>query len=288
MFKNDINVNVDVNIDFDPYDILGLEKDPEIPINIIKKQFYKLSLQFHPDRLSKKSSENDINYQNMIIAYNILSDSKKRLEYHKHFPSDHYQLSHSSKALYKVNKKTNKKINLKKFNLDFLKKIKQQDAENLQLFVDLSLNPNDIENQFKILHPETKFETNYKQSKLSYDNFKLEIENLIETRNKELIKPTKLFKTFDNTIFNNYFCNNKRKSQIIKYETPEPSDIIKNNYIVNSEKFRLEYELPSNPDNKYNLKEIDHQITKTEKISLDEFDKKLKDYINNRDLIYKQ
>ena len=53
MFKNDINVNIDININFDPYEILGLEKDPNTPIHTIKKQFYKLSLIYHPDRLLK-------------------------------------------------------------------------------------------------------------------------------------------------------------------------------------------------------------------------------------------
>ena len=42
--------HVQSNIDFDPYQILNLNNDPDIPIEVIKKQFYKLSLKYHPDR----------------------------------------------------------------------------------------------------------------------------------------------------------------------------------------------------------------------------------------------
>ena len=50
----------------------------------------------------------------------------------------------------------------------FLKKIDKHDEENLKLFMDLSLNEADIENQFRILHPETQFITNFNMPKAGY------------------------------------------------------------------------------------------------------------------------
>lgn len=66
------------------YEILNLE--PEANLYDIKKQFRKLSVKFHPDKIDKNLPQTEINklnklYEKITYAFNILTDDKKRREY---------------------------------------------------------------------------------------------------------------------------------------------------------------------------------------------------------------
>jgi DnaJ homolog subfamily B member 4 len=57
------------------YDILQVDSDA--PSDVIKKQYRKLSLDFHPDRPNGNAAK----FKELNEAYEILSDSKKRKQY---------------------------------------------------------------------------------------------------------------------------------------------------------------------------------------------------------------
>jgi len=64
----------------DYYEVLGISKDTQI--NEIKSQYRKLALKFHPDR--NKSSEAAEHFKEILEAYAVLSDTKKRQLYDQH------------------------------------------------------------------------------------------------------------------------------------------------------------------------------------------------------------
>ena len=99
-----------VKIDFDPYNMLGLKNDPDLPLSIIKKKFYQLSLKYHPDKMEIDDSFDD--YQKIITSYNILRNKKLRTNYHQQFPLDHYHLKTKLRSLIlRCNKNVNKSLN---------------------------------------------------------------------------------------------------------------------------------------------------------------------------------
>lgn len=66
------------------YEILNLE--PESSLYEIKKQFRKLSVKFHPDKIDKDITQNEKHklvkiYEKIVYAYEILSNEKTRREY---------------------------------------------------------------------------------------------------------------------------------------------------------------------------------------------------------------
>jgi curved DNA-binding protein CbpA len=66
------------------YEILNLE--PEATLYEIKKQFRKLSVKYHPDKIDKNLTENEKNkllklYEKITYAFDILSNEKTRREY---------------------------------------------------------------------------------------------------------------------------------------------------------------------------------------------------------------
>lgn len=68
------------------YSVLGIEK--AAPLNEIKKAYYKLAKEFHPDKhlnLPSKAFKNRLNsiFSRLTAIYKILSDTKKRVEYDK-------------------------------------------------------------------------------------------------------------------------------------------------------------------------------------------------------------
>lgn len=239
------------NIDFDPYTILGLKNDPEIPLSIIKKKFYQLSLKYHPDKIESDDLMED--YQKIITAYNILRNDKLRKNYHQQYPLDHYHLKtkiNYEKSQQKIAGKHNNIFNSESFNRDFLNQISDQDRNNIDLFVAMNMTPSDIDDQFRYLHPESKFDSNYVENKKSYDNFQQQIDNLEEKRRLELneIHPVKILNNYDPKEFNNQFNVNKNKHyQIIKYEQPVEYNSLHNGFFINDKQFIKEYELPENP-----------------------------------------
>jgi len=72
----------------DLYEILQLKKEADA--KEIKKNYRKLALKCHPDKLKKNSSEKEKNEANVLwqkisIAYDILSNEKSRAKYDSNF-----------------------------------------------------------------------------------------------------------------------------------------------------------------------------------------------------------
>jgi len=83
----DDNENVEVQLaqpDFeslDPYSVLGVPK--QATIHLIKKTYFKLSKQYHPDRLTSLPNQQDAHttFTAIANAYEFLMDHDKRREY---------------------------------------------------------------------------------------------------------------------------------------------------------------------------------------------------------------
>lgn len=273
-------------IEFDPYLVLGLKNDPNTPLSVIKKKFYQLSLKYHPDKIESDDLIED--YEKIIMAYNILRNDKLRKNYHQQYPLDHYHLKtklnyeNSSKKCEQV---STKEFNRKSFNREFLSQISDQDKNNIDLFVSMNMTPSDIDDQFKYLHPESKFDNNYVENKKSYDVFQQQLEKLEEKRRNDLdnTHPVKILDQFDSKEFNNQFNVNKNKQyHIIKYVKPVEYNSYENGFLIDDEKFTKEYELPVNP-NEYidSDKYINNYII--EPISTQEFMDQLEMLKKNRD-----
>uniref|UniRef100_A0A6C0LZA5 J domain-containing protein n=1 Tax=viral metagenome TaxID=1070528 RepID=A0A6C0LZA5_9ZZZZ len=273
-------------IEFDPYLVLGLKNDPNTPLSVIKKKFYQLSLKYHPDKIESDDLIED--YEKIITAYNILRNDKLRKNYHQQYPLDHYHLKtklnyeNSSKKCEQV---STKEFNRKSFNREFLSQISDQDKNNIDLFVSMNMTPSDIDDQFKYLHPESKFDSNYIENKKSYDVFQQQLEKLEEKRRNDLdnTHPVKILDQFDSKEFNNQFNVNKNKHyHIIKYVKPVEYNSYENGFLIDDEKFTKEYELPVNP-NEYidSDKYINNYII--EPISTQEFMDQLEMLKKNRD-----
>ena len=249
-----------IKINFDPYNILGLKNCQDTPLSVIKKKFYQLSLKYHPDKIQSDDCLED--YQKIITAYNILRNDKYRKNYHQQYPLDHYHLKtklnyeNSSKECEQI---LTKEFNRNSFNKEFLSRISDQDKNNIDLFISMNMTPSDIDDQFKYLHPESKFDSNYVENKKSYDAFQQQILKLEEKRRLELndLHPTKILKNYNPWDFNNQFNVNKNKLyHIIKYEEPVEYNNFTSRFLLDDVKFTREYELPINPikytnNNKY-------------------------------------
>lgn len=72
-----------VSTDTGLYDALNVQRDATL--NMIKKQYRKLALQYHPDRNSgKEKQQAEIKFKQISEAYEILSDPEKRQVYDKY------------------------------------------------------------------------------------------------------------------------------------------------------------------------------------------------------------
>jgi curved DNA-binding protein CbpA len=245
-----------ISQDFNPYQTLGFKQDSEIPLSVIKKRFYQLSIKYHPDKIntlsdgsSRATHTQEIpKYQEIIIAYNILRDEKLRKDYHQQYPANHYQLKHLPRKMkYKLSKKKYRVP--ENFNLEFLQSISKRDQDNIDMYINLGFNQSDIDDQFRVLHPETKFDSNYTCHMQEYSDFQKEINKLVEKRRLQdnVIQPVKIIDKYNADIFHQQFLINKRNSQIIKYREPLPFNKLFNQYMYNDPEFSQEYVLPDNP-----------------------------------------
>jgi curved DNA-binding protein CbpA len=276
-----------IQINFNPYLILGLKNSPDIPLSVIKKKFYQLSLKYHPDKIESDDSLEE--YQQIITAYNILRNDKYRKNYHQQYPLDHYHLK--TKLSYQQSKNETKNKNYQNqfdpniFNQEFLKNLSDQDKNNIDLFIAMNMTPSDIDDQFRYLHPETKFENNYIENKKSYDDFQQQIVTLEEKRRLELndLHPVKILDQFNPKEFNNQFNVNKNKHyQIIKYEKPVEYNSFEKSFLINDEQFTQEYELPNNPQEYTDSKKNRNDYI-IESMSQEEFLDQLEILKKNRD-----
>lgn len=66
--------------DIDPYEVLGLKKSATS--SEIKKSYHKAALKHHPDKVpAEQREEADATFKDIVFAYGILSDAKKRKLY---------------------------------------------------------------------------------------------------------------------------------------------------------------------------------------------------------------
>ena len=65
----------------DPYSVLGVPK--QATFRLIKKTYFKLSRQFHPDRRTLLPNQQDAHttFTAIANAYEVLKDTEKRREY---------------------------------------------------------------------------------------------------------------------------------------------------------------------------------------------------------------
>ena len=269
----------------DQLKILELDINTKYQPHEIKKQFYKLSNKYHPDRFSNTFYPKEIKerYQNIIIAYKNICYNDKQNTNNK-IPLDHNGL----RFINKIDKKSTIVKELPNdFNSRFFDLINREDRENIKLYFDLGMTDSDIENQFNLLYPDQEIKNN---NEIYNKNLKI-LKDIIKDRENDFnkLKPKKIL---NNENFNIQFTQNKNtnKLDLIKYEKPQNEKFylheigLDNLYKINNTKFDLENKLPDNP-NKLFL--IDDSITvgKDIKLTKKEFDVKLNQLINERNKI---
>ena len=275
----------------DYYSVLELDDTTIYSIYSLKKQFYKLSSRYHPDRYVNELYPDSVKdkYKSIVIAYNYLKSncfkSLKNDDLATITPKDHNALKFINKIdIYDIDIDIdNKNVDSSKFNEDFLKNISEDDNSNLKLFLELGLSEQDIDNQFSLLHPEPK---TIKENEL-YHKSTLKLEEIVNQRQENIVNylPNNII-TAKN--LNSEFIYNKTKhSCIIKYNKPDNEKYYLNNseidnfHLVNDEVFIKEYDLPNNPTEIT----LDKKIIEEEpigKISVENFNISLKKLINSR------
>ena len=272
------------------YSVLELDDTIIYSVHSLKKQFYKLSSRYHPDRFINNMYPDSIKekYTSIVIAYNYLksnylkSINNDTLAGTGSTPKDHNALKFINKiGIY--NKDIDNSIDNNKFNEEFLKNISEEDNSNLKLFLELGLSEQDIDNQFSLLHPEPK---TIKENEL-YQESTVKLEKIVNQRQKDIINylPNKII---DEKNLNSEFMYNKTKrNTIIKYNKPDNEKYYLNNskidnfHLVNDAVFIKEYDLPNNPTEIIRDKNI---IEKEPigKISVKDFNVSLEELIKSR------
>jgi curved DNA-binding protein CbpA len=173
----------------DYYSVLELDDSTIYSVIRLKKQFYKLSSRYHPDRFINNMYPDSIKekYTSIVIAYNYLKSNCFKLLKNEDLatstPKDHTALKFINKIdIYDVDI-DNKNVDNSKFNEDFLKNISEEDNSNLKLFLELGLSEQDIDNQFSLLHPEPK---TIKENGL-YQESTLKLEKIFNQRQEEIV-----------------------------------------------------------------------------------------------------
>jgi len=261
------------------YKILELDDKTEYPFETIKKQFYKLSIRYHPDKFKDNYSLNiQEKYKSIInayneIKYNFVNKSKK-------ISNNHEGLKFLSKKKIKLDLDLSMLIKEKGLNKIFLENIDDEDKNNIKLYLDLNLSEYDIENQFKLLHPDKK---DIDEIKLHKDT-KIKIDDIKKQREISLndLMPKKIV---DNSNFNSQFLINKAKyKKIIKYNKPD-----NNKFYHLSGKLKTHFDIKSEEvDSFINPKVIINKkikLEELEKLTEKEFSLNLKKLIKLRDEI---
>lgn len=273
----------------DYYSVLELDDTTIYSVISLKKQFYKLSSRYHPDRFINNMYPDSIKekYTSIVIAYNYLKSNcfktLKNEDLATSTPKDHNALKFINKIDIYDKNIDNKNVDSSKFNEEFLKNISEEDNSNLKLFLELGLSEQDIDNQFSLLHPEPK---TIKENEI-YQESTLKLKQIINQRQEDIVNylPNKII---DEKDLNSEFIYNKTKySTIIKYNKPDNEKYYLNNskidtfHLVDDEVFIKEYDLPDNP-----IKIIeDKNIIDEEpvgKISIENFNISLEKLINSR------
>lgn len=91
---------------YDPYEVLGLERDASM--EEIKMAYKDLAIANHPDR-NRGDKEKTMRFKAICIAYEILSDPKKRQEYNQNYSATHLNMRETSIKTIADQEKTHKK-----------------------------------------------------------------------------------------------------------------------------------------------------------------------------------
>ena len=273
----------------DYYSVLELDDSTIYSVIRLKKQFYKLSSRYHPDRFISSMYPDSVKdkYTSIVIAYNYLKSncfkSLKNEDLATITPKDHNALKFINKINIYDKNIDNKDVDSSKFNEEFLKNISEEDNSNLKLFLELGLSEQDIDNQFSLLHPEPK---TIKENEI-YHESTLKLKQIINQRQEDIANylPNKII---DEKDLNSEFIYNKTKhSAIIKYNKPDNEKYYLNNsridtfHLVDDEVFIKEYDLPNNPTEIRVDKDIIHEEL-IGKINVENFNISLKKLINSR------
>ena len=148
------NLNIEDIIDIDLYEVLNVSKD--INNSDLKKQYKKMILLYHPDK-NDDENNNEI-FELITLSYNILINKELRQMYNN--------------------------LRDTRNEWDFIK-LKKQTKE---------LIPNNENKNFNLINEELNNKHGYKPDNkiLNIDEFNIQLNNLINERNKELIKYKKL------------------------------------------------------------------------------------------------
>lgn len=262
------------------YTVLELTPEWEYSKQQLKKQFYKLSSRYHPDRFQKRDYTLEIKnkYIRIIEAYNYLKSLEKE-DITSDLPHDHSALKFINK-INMENKKT--KAIPEDFNEVFLESISGEDTINLKLFFELGLSEQDIDVQFVLLHPNSQTIVDNKV----YLNNDLKLKDYIKQRELE-IQDSLPKNILSSEKLNSQFKKNREQGMsVVRYSEPDNDKFymmggIDNTYRVDDELFRKEYDLPKNPDT---LFDIDKNMNcRDDKLDIDMFNKKLDELISERD-----
>jgi len=272
----------------DYYSVLELDDTIIYSVHSLKKQFYKLSSRYHPDRFINNMYPDSIKekYTSIVIAYNYLKSNYLKSMNNDTLatstPKDHNALKFINNISI-CNKNIDNTIDNSKFNEEFLKNISEEDNSNLKLFLELGLSEQDIDNQFSLLHPEPK---TIKENELHKESI-VKLEGIINQRQEDIVNylPNKII---DEKNLNSEFMYNKTKrSTIIKYSKPDNEKYYLNNskidnfHLVNDAVFIKEYDLPNNPNEIIRDKNIIEEEP-IGKISVKDFNVSLEELIKSR------
>ena len=260
------------------YSTLELAVDKEYTKQDLKKQFYKLSSRYHPDRFLDTEYTLTIKnkYINIIEAYNYLKSLEKD-EITSNLPRDHTAL----KFINKINhKKTISKVIPENFNEQFLTRITSEDKTNLKLFFELGLSEQDIDAQFVLLHQDFSIvEANDLKLQEFIEKRELDIQSSIP---KNILCRENLNKQF--------IQNKNRGMDVVKYGEPDNDKFyiinngIDNMYKINDDIFLKEYDLPENPQSLYEIdKNPEYQ---DDTLNVETFNRRLDELIKERAGIY--
>jgi curved DNA-binding protein CbpA len=123
----------------DLYELLGVSKT--VIYDDIKRAFKKLAIHYHPDKNKNQTNEDKEIFENMQVAYFILSDENRRIKYDE-ARKQHQDLFYSLKNQSQINrKKKTSEEQIQESKKNFNDKVKELEKEHgLSNFNDINTN----------------------------------------------------------------------------------------------------------------------------------------------------